>query len=78
MTQRKRAPGDELYDLAGDPAMHRNLVGHPRYRDEAKRLPRLLDEIFFETWQRGSQNVGDPRSYTEKELELLRSLGYIQ
>lgn len=76
LTKRKMAPGDELYDLAADAAMERNLIDEPGARSDVERLRSLLEQEFFGLSRRGP--VQGPAAYSEEDLELLRSLGYVQ
>ncbi|HOW86366.1 MAG TPA: sulfatase-like hydrolase/transferase [Candidatus Aminicenantes bacterium] len=66
-----RAPREELYDLAGDPAEERNEIGREGRRGAD--LRRKLEEMVRE--QSSALEAG--RVMTSEEKERLRSLGYL-
>ncbi len=78
LTSRKAARGDELYDLSNDPDMLVNLAGLAEYEEEVRDLRAKINQQWA-TYSRsaeGSRAVGV--EYTEEEIELLRSLGYVR
>jgi hypothetical protein len=73
LTARKSRGGDELYDLRSDPAMVANLLERPEFRGRAEMLLKTLRRAY----QKGAESKAE-WSHTERDSELLRSLGYIQ
>ncbi len=78
LTERKRAPLDEIYDLEQDPAMVRNLIDSVEVADSAQSMRRSVDRQWGGYSQTGLEREQDAISYTAEEIEMLRSLGYIQ
>ncbi len=66
----------ELYNLASDPVEQDNLADRPEYIDQAsnmkKRLQRLAKEDLLKT------QPADGREVTQREIENLKSLGYLE
>lgn len=53
-----KRPYEELYDIRKDPACQNNLILHPQYQKDRKRLAKKLDKYLLKT--------GDPRTLGEK------------
>jgi hypothetical protein len=77
-TERKRWDTDELYDLTQDLAMNRNLLksGENGAAADYKESLRRWFEFYF---QKGRKLVGNlkARKLTPKQIEMLKSLGYL-
>ncbi len=78
LTARKKAKDDELYDLRADAGMEHNLIHEPGRQEDANRLRALLGKEFFELARHGGEDATSTGQYSNEELELLKSLGYIQ
>jgi hypothetical protein len=76
-TARKDSRQDEVFDFRLDPAMVGNLIDSPRGQLKAAELGSETRRLFDE-YRRQAIGGDDQREYTPTELELLRSLGYVQ
>ena len=80
---KKSGLGDELYDVRADPGMLRNLAAHSEYRELARSSYSEIEKRWTaRKWRHGSgapvaEGATPSAGYTKDELELLRSLGYI-
>jgi hypothetical protein len=72
LTARKFRRGDELYDLRSDQGMEANLWGQPRHEARVRQLRLAVRHAYQQT----SKPVD--WTYSRRESEMLRSLGYIE
>ncbi len=80
LTPRKEKEGDELFDLAGDPAMTRNLAERPDLRGMKLRMLETIDASCRYYLKRGRllrQNREATAELSAEDRRLLRSLGYL-
>lgn len=78
LSLRKDAPGDELYDLEQDPRMLRNLVDAAGMEDAGRSLSRSMNELLWRRLQAAVERPGKPVRYSDEEVRMLKSLGYLQ
>ncbi len=78
LTQRKRSSSDELYDLGQDPIMARNLIDSAELVDLANSMRKSSDRLFGGYSEAALEQGQDAGRYTIEEIEMLKSLGYIQ
>ena len=76
-TPRKDSKTDEVFDVRADPGMSNNLIDAPEGRAIATELGRKLPAMYREHRKHAVRTEGS-RGYTPAELEMLRSLGYVQ
>lgn len=78
LSRRKDAPGDGLYDLEQDPRMLRNLVGAAGTEDAGRSLSRSMNELLRLRSQAAVERPDKPVPYSDEEVRMLKSLGYLQ
>jgi hypothetical protein len=78
LTDRKWETHDELYDVSSDPTMVRNLIHIPTYRKKALDLDAAIDSLYTELSARRPLLDTLGTEYSDEEIEMLRSLGYIR